>query len=189
MDDQAPDLTSMRAPKGLVLPFEGIMPRVASDVFLAPGSIVVGDVEIGARSSLWYNVVVRADVGLIRIGTGTNIQDGSVVHVTGGAYDTHIGDHVLIGHLAMIHGCRIHDHAFIGMKSTILDGAVVETDAMVAAGSIVTPNKVVKSGELWAGAPAKKMRDMTPEEMQRRRRSAPNYADTAAQHRRALGHD
>lgn len=185
MDDQA----RFQAPRGLVLPYEGILPRVADDVFLAPGSIVVGDVEIGERSSLWYNVVVRADVGLVRIGKGTNIQDGSVVHVTGGQFDTHIGDDVLIGHLAMIHGCNIHDRAFIGMKATILDGAVVESDAMVAAGAIVTPNKVVKSGELWAGAPAKKMRDMEPDEIARRAKSAPNYAINAAQHRRALGHD
>jgi gamma-carbonic anhydrase len=176
------------APTGLILPYEGIEPRVADDVFLAPGSVVVGDVEIGAGSSLWYNVVVRADVGFVRIGKGTNIQDGSVVHVTGGQFDTFIGDDVLIGHLAMIHGCQIHDRAFVGMKATILDGAIVESDAMVAAGAVVTPNKIVKSGELWSGAPARKMRDMTPEEIARRARSAPNYAINAQQHRRALGH-
>lgn len=181
--------SSLPAPKGLILPHEGILPRLADDVFLAPGVVVVGDVEIGERSSLWYNVVVRADVGLVRIGAGTNIQDGSVVHVTGGQFDTFIGDDVLIGHLAMIHGCQIHDRAFIGMKATILDGAVVESDAMVAAGAIVTPNKVVKSGELWAGAPAKKMRHMDADEIARRAKSAPNYALNAAQHRRALGHD
>lgn len=185
MDDHA----QFRAPKGLALPFEGIMPRIAPDVFLAPGSIVVGDVEIGERSSLWYNVVVRADVGLVQIGKGTNLQDGTVVHVTGGAFDTFIGDDVLIGHLCMIHGCKIHDRAFVGMKATVLDGAVVESDSMVAAGAVVTPNKVVKSGELWAGAPAKKMRDMDAEEIARRARSAPNYAINAQQHRRSLGHD
>jgi len=184
MDDM-----SFRAPTGLVLPFDGVSPRVAPDVFLAPGSVVVGDVEIGERSSLWYNVVVRADVGLVKIGSGTNIQDGSVVHVTGGQFDTFIGNDVLIGHLCMIHGCVLHDRAFIGMKATVLDGAVVESDAMVAAGAVVTPNKVVKSGELWAGAPARKMRDMEPEEIARRARSAPNYAANAALHRASLGHD
>ena len=117
------------------------------------------------------------------------MQIWRVVHVTGGQFDTFIGDDVLIGHLVMIHGCQIHDRAFIGMKSTILDGAVVESDAMVAAGAVVTPNKVVKSGELWAGAPAKKMRDMDADEIARRAKSAPNYALNAAQHRRALGHD
>jgi len=157
-------------------------------VFLAPNSVVVGDVEIGERSSLWYNVVVRADVGLIKIGKGTNLQDGTVVHVTGGQFDTHIGDDVLVGHLCMIHGCVLEDRAFIGMKATILDGARVETDAMVAAGAVVTPNKVVKSGELWGGAPAKKMRDMEPEEIIRRRRSAPNYAINAAEHINSLRH-
>lgn len=184
MDDQA----RVSAPKGLLLPYEGIMPRVAPDVFLAPGAIVVGDVEIGARSSVWYNVVIRADVGVVRIGEGTNLQDGTVVHVTGGAYDTHIGNDVLVGHLCMIHGCKVHDRAFIGMKSTLLDGVVVEEDAMVAAGAVVTPNKVVKSGELWAGAPAKKMRDMTPEEMAQRAKAAPGYAVSAAAHMRSLGH-
>ena len=157
-------------------------------MFLAPNSVVVGDVEIGERSSLWYNVVVRADVGLIKIGKGTNLQDGTVVHVTGGQFDTHIGDDVLVGHLCMIHGCVLEDRAFIGMKATILDGARVETDAMVAAGAVVTPNKVVKSGELWGGAPAKKMRDMKPEEIIRRRRSAPNYAINAAEHINSLRH-
>lgn len=182
MDDQA----SFRAPKGLVLPFEGIMPRVAPGVFLAPGAIVVGDIEIGTGSSIWYNVVIRADVGKIKIGTGTNIQDGSVVHVTGGQFDTFIGNDVLIGHLCMIHGCVLHDRAFVGMKATILDGAVVESDAMVAAGAVVTPNKVVKSGELWAGAPARKMRDMDADEIARRAKSAPGYAVTAAKHSKSL---
>ena len=181
-------VSSLPAPKGLILPFKGISPRVADDVFLAPNSVVVGDVEIGERSSLWYNVVVRADVGLIKIGAGTNIQDGSVVHVTGGQFDTHIGDDVLIGHLCMIHGCVLEDRAFVGMKSTILDGARVEADAMVAAGAVVTPNKVVKSGELWAGAPAKKMRDMDADEIQRRRKSAPNYAINALDHINSLRH-
>ncbi len=181
-------ISSLPAPKGLILPYKGITPRVADDVFLAPNSVVVGDVEIGERSSLWYNVVVRADVGLIKIGKGTNLQDGTVVHVTGGQFDTHIGDDVLVGHLCMIHGCILEDRAFIGMKATILDGARVETDAMVAAGAVVTPNKVVKSGELWGGAPAKKMRDMEPEEIIRRRRSAPNYAINAAEHINSLRH-
>jgi carbonic anhydrase/acetyltransferase-like protein (isoleucine patch superfamily) len=181
-------ISSLPAPKGLILPYKGITPRVADGVFLAPNSVVVGDVEIGERSSLWYNVVVRADVGLIKIGKGTNLQDGTVVHVTGGQFDTHIGDDVLVGHLCMIHGCVLEDRAFIGMKATILDGARVETDAMVAAGAVVTPNKVVKSGELWGGAPAKKMRDMEPEEIIRRRRSAPNYAINAAEHINSLRH-
>ena len=109
-----------------MLPYRGVWPKLAADVFLAPGAVVVGDVEIGAGSSVWYNAVVRGDVGRIRIGAGANIQDGTVVHVTGGAFDTLIGDEVLVGHRCMIHGCRLEDRAFIGMSATVLDGCVVE---------------------------------------------------------------
>ena len=172
--------------QGLVLPFEGRWPKVAPDVFLAPGVVVVGDVEIGAGSSIWYNCVLRADVASISIGQGTNIQDGSVVHVTGGKFSTEIGDDVLIGHMAMIHGCRLMERAFVGMKATVLDGVVVEPDAMVAAGALVSPNKVVRSGELWAGAPARKMRDLAPEEIERHREAVRRYAGNARRHMTAI---
>ena len=130
----------------------------------------------------WCNAVVRGDVGRIRIGAGANIQDGTVVHVTGGAFDTHIGDEVLVGHRCMIHGCRLEDRAFVGMSATVLDGCVVEGDAMLAAGSLLAPGKRIPSGELWAGAPAKKMRDLAPEALEGFRRQVAHYAWNAQVH-------
>lgn len=172
--------------QGHLLPFEGMMPKVADDVFLAPGVMVIGDVEIGAGSSVWYNAVIRGDIHSIRIGRRSNIQDGTVIHVTGGRFDTVIGDEVLVGHKAMIHGCRLEDRAFIGMCATILDACVVEGDAMVAAGAVLTPGKVVKAGQLWAGNPAKYMRDLRPEEIAQFKRQVASYAERAQMHKRSL---
>ena len=172
--------------RGTVLPYRGVWPRIAEDVFLAPGAVVIGDVEIGAGSSVWYNAVVRGDVGRIRIGAGTNIQDGTVVHVTGGAFDTEIGDEVPVGHRCMIHGCRLEDRAFIGMNATVLDGCVVEGDAMLAAGSLLAPGKRLPAGELWAGTPAGKMRDLAPEALAGFRRQTAHYAWNAQVHIESL---
>ena len=124
--------------QGLVIPFRGIMPRIASDAFIAPGAVVVGDVEIGSGSSVWYNAVIRGDMTAIRIGRNSNIQDGCVLHVTA-TTGVEIGDDVLVGHLAMLHGCTLQSGCYIGMKSTVLDGATVETGAMLAAGSLLPP--------------------------------------------------
>ena len=173
--------------EGLVLPYNGILPKLGRDVFVAPGTIIVGRVEIGDEASLWYNTVVRADVHEVKIGARTNLQDGTVVHVTGGRFGTYIGSDILIGHQCVIHGCTIHDRAFIGMRALILDGAVVESDSMVAAGAVVTPNKVVPTGELWAGAPAKFMRHLTPEEIERHKVATAGYVKNAKEHRAALG--
>jgi len=172
---------------GLILPYKGMMPKIGRDVFRAPGTIVVGNVDLGDEVSLWYNTVLRGDVHEIRIGARTNLQDGTVVHVTGGRFGTYIGNDILIGHQCVLHGCTIHDRAFIGMRALLLDGVVVESDAMVAAGAVVTPNKVVPSGELWAGSPAKKMRDLTPEEIKRHQQATAGYVLTAKQHMASLG--
>ena len=172
--------------RGTVLPYRGIWPKLADDVFLAPGAVVVGNVEIGARSSVWYNAVLRGDVGRIRVGAGANIQDGTIVHVTGGAFDTEIGDEVLVGHRCMIHGCRLEDRAFIGMSATVLDGCVVEGDGMLVAGALLAPGKRLPKGELWAGSPAKKMRDLDPTALQSFRRQTAHYAQNARIHRESL---
>jgi gamma-carbonic anhydrase len=148
---------------GTVLPFGSIVPKIDPDAWVAPGVSVVGDVEIGAGSSVWYGCVVRGDIEPIRIGRNTNIQDGTVVHVNSGGFPTHIGNEVTVGHMCLIHGCTLEDGAFIGMKSTVMDGAVVESGAMVAAGSLVPPGKRVLKGEIWAGTPAKLFRKVTPE--------------------------
>jgi len=159
------------------------MPQIADNVFIAPGAHVIGKVSIGAGSSIWFNCVLRGDVGHINVGERTNVQDGTIVHVTGGRFDTHIGDDVLIGHGCIIHGCRLENHAFVGMGAIVLDGAVVEADAMLAAGALLTPGKVVKSGELWAGRPAKFLRSLTVAEIAGNRAGAAGYARLAKVYR------
>ena len=182
---------------GHILTFNGITPKIADDAFIAPTAVVIGDVEIGPGSSVWYGCVVRGDVNRIRIGARTNVQDGTVIHVnhdpagsyleTGGGMPTHIGDDVTIGHMALIHACSIESGGFVGMNTTIMDEAVVEGGAMVAAGALLTPRKRVPSGELWSGSPAKKMRELTQEERDYIPYSAQNYARLAAEHLRQFG--
>ncbi len=158
-----------------IYPFKGILPKLDASVFVAPSADLIGDVEIGSNSSLWFNVTVRGDVHYIRIGEGTNIQDGSVIHVTGGTHPTTIGNMVTIGHNVTLHGCKIEDLCLIGMGAVILDGATVEKHAFVAAGCLVTPGKTVPSGTLYAGSPGKVMRELTPKEIEFFQTSADNY--------------
>jgi carbonic anhydrase/acetyltransferase-like protein (isoleucine patch superfamily) len=158
-------------------------PELADDVFVAPGARIIGRVTILAGSSVWFNCVLRGDVGAIRVGARTNIQDGSIVHVTGGRFDTVIGDDVLIGHGCIIHGCTLANHAFIGMGAVVLDGAMVESDAMLAAGALLTPGKIVRSGELWAGRPAKLLRLLSAAEIAGNRAGAAGYARLAQLYR------
>ena len=146
---------------GLILPYKGIMPKIHESAFVAPNACIAGDVEIGADSGIWFGVNMRGDVHEIRIGKRTNIQDGCVLHVTRGVSGCYVGDGVTVGHMALLHACRIEDNAFIGMGAIVLDEAVVESGAMVAAGAVVTPRKRVPKGELWAGNPARKLRDLT----------------------------
>ena len=164
---------------GLILPYGDIAPAIDSSAFIAPGATVIGDAEIGPESSIWYNVVIRGDVHEIRIGAGTNIQDGSVVHVTSGKFGAYIGDGITIGHMATIHACTLQDRCFIGMSATVMDGAVVEDRAMVAASALVTPGKIVKSGELWAGAPAKCIRRLSDADLEDMSKNAPHYVALA----------
>jgi carbonic anhydrase/acetyltransferase-like protein (isoleucine patch superfamily) len=149
---------------GLIVPFRGVVPTIAQDAFIAPNAALIGNVKIASKASIWFNCVLRGDVGEITVGANTNLQDGSIVHVTEGEADTHIGANIVIGHRVVLHGCTLHDWCFIGMDAVLLDGAVVETGAMVAAGALVTPGKRVPSGELWAGRPAKFWRAVKPEE-------------------------
>jgi carbonic anhydrase/acetyltransferase-like protein (isoleucine patch superfamily) len=164
-------------------PFGADWPEIAEDAYIAPGAQIIGKVAIGAGSSVWFNCVLRGDVGRISVGARSNIQDGSIVHVTGGRFDTHIGDDVLIGHGCIIHGCRIENGAFIGMGAVVLDGAVVEGGAMLAAGSLLTPGKRVPAGELWAGRPAKYLRALTGSEQAANRAGAAGYARLAQVYR------
>ncbi|CAK0752563.1 Uncharacterized transferase YtoA [Gammaproteobacteria bacterium] len=148
----------------IILPYRGILPRIDTTAFLAPGAVVIGDVVIGPESSIWFGCVIRGDVNIIRIGARANIQDGTVIHVASLGQGTHIGNDVTIGHCALLHECQVDDHAFIGMKSTVLDGARVESYAMLAAGALLSPRKILPSGQLWAGMPARFLRDLTPDD-------------------------
>ena len=149
---------------GLILPFKGVHPRIAENAFIAPTAAVIGDTEIADQASLWFGVIVRGDVNVIRIGARTNIQDGTVVHAATDTFGTYIGSEVTIGHAAVVHACTIEDRAFVGIKAVVMDGAVVEAGAMVAAGALVGPGKRVPSGELWAGSPARFLRKLGPED-------------------------
>jgi len=162
-----------------IIGFKGVMPEIADSAFIAPSADVIGDVVIGENSSIWFNCVVRGDVHSIRIGHRSNIQDGTVVHVSDGTHETVIGDDVLVGHNCIIHGCTLESGSFVGMGATVLDGAVVEGGAMVAAGALLTPNKRVPKGELWGGAPAKFLRKLSEDEQVNLTSGAAGYAALA----------
>lgn len=168
----------------IILPYKGVTPKIHDTAFVAEGAAITGDVEIGEYSNIWFNVSIRGDVHEVRIGKRTNIQDGSVIHVTTGGQGTHIGSDVTVGHAAILHDCTVHDFGFVGMQACVMDGAVVESNAMVAAGALVTPNKVVKSGELWAGRPAKFMRKVSQEELDYIKWSAPHYVELGQEYKK-----
>ena len=172
---------------GLILPFNGVHPRIHPEAFVAETAVVIGDVEIGAGSSIWYGCVLRGDINWIRIGRDTNIQDGTVIHVNhdrgDGGMPTAIGDEVTVGHMALLHACTIEDRAFIGMRATVMDQAVIESGAMVAAGALVTPRKRVTSGQLWAGNPARFLRELKDSERGEGPYIAGHYAELGAAHR------
>lgn len=177
----------------IVRAHRGIMPEISDEAFIAENAVIIGDVKIGPGSSIWYGCVLRGDVNKIRVGRNTNIQDGSVVHCnhdrdgdyreTGGGMPTFIGDDVTIGHMALIHACRLEDGAFVGMSATVTDMAVVQGGAMVGAGALVPPGKTVLKGQLWAGVPAKHRRDLSPEEQAANAHIAKHYAEMAALYR------
>lgn len=159
--------------------YKGIAPKLGKDVYVAPNATIIGDVEIGDGSSVWFGAVLRGDVFPIRIGARTNIQDNAVVHVTNGEAATYIGDDVTVGHLAMLHGCTIGSRCLIGMGSIVLDGAVVEDECFVAAGALVPPGARVAGRSLVVGRPARKARDLRDEELEQIRASSARYLDYA----------
>jgi carbonic anhydrase/acetyltransferase-like protein (isoleucine patch superfamily) len=168
---------------GHLWPYRGILPAIHESAFIAPGTHVIGDVQIGDSTSLWFNCVVRGDVNSIRIGSRTNIQDGTIVHVSGGRFGTLIGNDVLVGHQCIIHGCRLEDESFVGMGAVVMDGCVIERGAMLGAGGLLSPGKIVKSRQLWLGRPARYHRDLTAEEIEANRQAAVHYAKLAQEYR------
>ncbi|OBT15660.1 gamma carbonic anhydrase family protein [Vibrio sp. UCD-FRSSP16_10] len=161
--------------------YKGMQPVIGSGVYVDESAVIVGDVKIGTDSSIWPQVAARGDVNHIHIGQRTNIQDGSVLHVTHKnpsnpeGHPLIIGNDVTVGHLVMLHGCTIKDRVLVGMSSIILDGAIIEDDVLIGAGSLVPPNKVLESGYLYVGHPVKKIRPLTGEEMAFLPKSANNY--------------
>ncbi len=169
--------------QGLILPFNNITPKLGANVFLAPGSVVIGDVKLGDDASVWFNTVIRGDVQSIHIGTRTNIQDNSTVHVTSGTGSTDIGDDVTIGHGCIIHACKIGSLSLIGMGSILLDGCNIPSLSFVAAGSVVTPGKTFPSKMMIVGSPAKAVRELTERELEFLSQSAKDYIVTAGKYR------
>jgi len=176
-----------------LIAYAGKTPLIDPAAFVAPGARLIGDVELGPEASVWYNCVLRGDMNRIRIGARTNIQDGSVIHVDpprpGGpseGFPCLIGAGVLIGHMAMVHGCTLHDRAFVGLGSIVMDGCVIESDAMLAAGAMLTPGKRIPSGQLWAGRPAKYVRDLSESDIAGMALGVAHYVALAKSHAAAL---
>jgi gamma-carbonic anhydrase len=171
----------------------GKAPRIHSSAFIAPGCRIIGDVEIGPDASIWYNCVIRADVNRVVIGARSNVQDGSVVHCDSPkpgrpeGFATIIGDDVLIGHMAMVHGCILEDRAFVGLGAIVMDGCTIRSDGMLAAGALLTQGKVIEARQLWAGRPAKYVRDLTDEALAQMHAGVQGYVVNARVHSEALG--
>jgi carbonic anhydrase/acetyltransferase-like protein (isoleucine patch superfamily) len=172
----------------LIIPFAGKLPQIAPDAFIADNATIIGDVTIGSGASIWFGCVLRGDTNYIRVGARTNVQDGTVVHVAREGRGTEIGDGVMIGHMAMIHACTIKDGAMVGMTACIMDDAVVETGAMVAAGAFISPKKIVGPGEVWAGRPAKFWRMMSDMDKHYFRSGVDHYFELGREYRTGEPH-
>lgn len=142
---------------------QGKMPQIGEDCFIADNATIVGDVTLGNACSVWFNAVIRGDVHYIKIGNKVNIQDGAVIHCTYKVSPTIIGNNVSIGHNAIVHGCTLKDNVLVGMGSIVMDDCVVESNSIIAAGAVVTKGTHVPSGSVFAGTPAKKIKDISPE--------------------------
>lgn len=166
-----------------IRPFRGLSPRIAPDAFIADGAIVIGDVEIGAAASVWYGCVLRGDVGFIRVGARSNIQDLSCIHMTTDLSNTVIGEDVTVGHGVIVHGARIGDGALIGMGAILMDNAEIGAESLVAAGALVPAGMQVPPRTLVRGQPGRVIRDLTESEWGQGRRGATRYLELSAAHR------
>ncbi|TPE43857.1 gamma carbonic anhydrase family protein [Pontibacter mangrovi] len=159
----------------VILPVKGVRPQMGEGCWIAENATLVGDVVMGDECSVWFNAVIRGDVNSIRIGNKTNIQDGAVIHCTYERAATTIGNNVSIGHKAIVHGCTVQDNALVGMGAIVMDNAVVGENCIIAAGAIVLENTVCEPGWIYAGIPAKKIKQLSPEQIEGLARTANNY--------------
>lgn len=163
----------------LILPYKGVMPRIHPSAFIAENAVIVGDVEIGADSSVWYGCTIRGEVNNITIGQRTNIQDHTMIHVSSTTQGTYIGDDVTVGHAALLHACTIGNRVLIGMQACVMDDVSIADDVILAAGALITPGKAVPTRQLWGGRPAKYMRDLSTEDIDFLPFSARRYVGVA----------
>ncbi len=173
-----------------IITLHGHTPKIHETAWIAPGCRIIGDVEIGAHASIWYNCVLRGDVNAIRIGARTNVQDGTVIHCDSAkdgraGWPTIIEDDALVGHMAMLHGCTIRTNALVGLGSILMDNCVLEANAMLAAGAMLTPGKRVESFQMWGGRPAKFMRDLDEDWAALNRLAIGHYVENGQAHKAA----
>ena len=171
------------SPIRMLIPHNAISPHVDPTAYVQSSARVIGDVSIGAQSSVWFNVVVRGDVFHVRIGARTNIQDNSTVHVTHGQFATIVGDDVTIGHGVILHGCTVGSRVLVGIGAIVLDRCEIGDDCLVGAGALLTPGTRIEPGHLVLGSPARAVRKLKTEELEHLRQSARNYVDNAARYR------
>jgi gamma-carbonic anhydrase len=169
----------------IVRAYQGKAPKIAPTAFIADGVVIIGDVEIGEHASIWYNCVLRADVGQIRVGARSNVQDGSCLHMTSNLSHAVIGEDVTVGHNAIVHGATVEEGALIGMGAILLDNAVVGRQSLIAAGSVIPPRMIVPPFSMVRGQPGKVVRELTEQERLEGLRGAEHYRELAAEHRAA----
>jgi len=166
-----------------IVPYNDIMPTIDSSSWIAPNATIIGDTQIGQDSGIWYGCVVRGDVNEIRIGERTNVQDLTMIHCAELGQGTYLGDDITIGHSAVLHACTVENFALIGIQACVMDDCIIEQGAMVAAGALVTPGKIVKAGEVWAGSPAKKLRDVNQRDLDFLKINRERYVRLARQYK------
>jgi carbonic anhydrase/acetyltransferase-like protein (isoleucine patch superfamily) len=166
----------------MISAYNGTSPRIADSAFVAPSAEIIGDVQIGAHSSVWFNCVLRGDCYHIRIGENSNIQDNTVIHVTQGQFATIIGNYVTVGHAAVLHGCTVMDRCLIGIGAIILDDVTIAEESFIAAGSLVTPGTKIPPRSMVMGAPAKVRRQVTDQEVERINEHWQHYVEYKSQY-------
>ena len=166
----------------MIIEYENIKPQIDESCFIADSAEIIGRVNVAENSSVWYGCIIRGDENTINIGKNTNIQDGTVIHISK-EHQTEIGDYVTVGHKAIVHACKIGNNVLVGMGAILLDGVEIEDDVLIGAGSIVTPGKIITRGTLVLGSPAKVVRELTEEEIKHLKQSAMDYKINAEKHK------